>query len=478
MGPLRTVGGDALRPRIRLRFTALYAATLLVVLLAASAALRFALNATLQREFDNSVRASAGLVRQFFRAEVAEYLTVEATLAHVAGELVFEGRAIRLRKPDGSLFQVGRGPVRRPRDPLPGPVRTVRFPLDPELAPRWDIEVDASEANVRALQARVDRWFGIGIPLLVVCAALAGWWLTGRTLRPVARMADAAMRIAPASGVRLPVDDPRDELGRLGARFNALLDRLDGALAQQREFLADAAHELRTPIARLRARVELAMLDHVPPSGTASGKASAAVLLDIDDELRAVSQQVDELLQLARADAAGDEAALRAAPIFLDDIVADEMPRWQAKAQRRSIRLDYATLVETPVVGDAVLLARLISILVDNAIRYSHANGRVVVCARPINGMACLEVEDDGIGIPDAERSRIFDRFFRGDAARQKRSDGSGLGLAIADWIVRQHEGRIEARPGAQGGTLMRVTLPLRGVHSALGATPDGPPVL
>ena len=445
---------DQHRPRIRLRFTALYAATLLVVLLGAAGILRFALRATLQREFDKSVLSSAGLVQQFFRAEVEEYVTVEATLAHIAGELVFEERAIRIRKPDGALFKIVGAPVRLARRPLSGPVRTVRFALDPNLAPQWDIEVDASAANVIALQARIDRWFGVGIPLLVLCAAVAGWWLTGRTLRPVGRMAEAASRIAPASGARLPIDDPSDELGRLGLRFNALLDRLDGALAQQREFLADAAHELRTPIARLRARVEVAMLE--PATATAT-----AVLPAIDQELRAVSQQVDELLQLARADAAGEDAPMRVESLFLDDVVMDELPRWQPEAQCRLMTLDYSALEESPVVGDASLLPRMVSILVDNAIRYGREGGTVRVRVRPDDGAVLLDVEDDGIGIPEHERSRIFDRFFRGDAARLKRPDGSGLGLAIAAWIVRQHHGTIIVTGGVPRGTLVQVRLPL-----------------
>ncbi len=447
---------DQHRPRIRLRFTALYAATLLVVLLGAAGILRFALRATLQREFDKSVLSSAGLVQQFFRAEVEEYVTVEATLAHIAGELVFEERAIRIRKPDGALFKIVGAPVRRARRPLSGPVRTVRFALDPNLAPQWDIEVDASAANVIALQARIDRWFGVGIPLLVLCAAVAGWWLTGRTLRPVGRMAEAASRIAPASGARLPIDDPTDELGRLGLRFNALLDRLDGALAQQREFLADAAHELRTPIARLRARVEVAMLEPATATATAT-----TVLPAIDQELRAVSQQVDELLQLARADAAGEDAPMRVEALFLDDVVMDELPRWQPEAQCRLMTLDYSALEESPVVGDASLLPRMVSILVDNAIRYGHEGGTVRVRVRPDDGGVLLDVEDDGIGIPEHERSRIFDRFFRGDAARLKRPDGSGLGLAIAAWIVRQHHGTIIVTGAVPRGTLVQVRLPL-----------------
>ena len=290
--------------------------------------------------------------------------------------------------------------------------------------------------------------------LLVLCAAVAGWWLTGRTLRPVARMADAAARIGPASGARLPIDDPSDELGRLGVRFNGLLDRLDGALAQQREFLADAAHELRTPIARLRARVELALLMPVPHQ-------ESTVLASIDQELRDVSQHVDELLQLARADAAGDDVPLRVTALFLDDVVADEVPRWQPEAQRCGITLDYSALEESPVSGDATLLPRLVSILVDNAIRYSDHGGTVHVRVRTDGEQAVLlEVEDDGIGIPVSERTRVFDRFYRGDAARLKRPDGSGLGLAIAAWIVQQHHGTMAVTGGATGGTRMQLRLP------------------
>jgi signal transduction histidine kinase len=444
--------GERHRPRIRLRFTALYAATLLVVLLSAAVVLRFAIRATLEREFDESVRASGALVSQFFRTEVAEYLTIEATLAHITGELVFEDRAIVVLRPDGRAFDRASRAARSTRRELQRPIRSVRFALDRDLAPGWQVEVDASMANVRALQARIDRWFGVGIPLLVLCAAFAGWWLTGRTLRPVGLMADAAARIAPASGIRLPVDDAEDELGRLGVRFNALLDRLDGALAQQRRFLADAAHELRTPIARMRARVELALMEGAP---------SADTLQALDVELRAMTTQVDELLQLARADAAGDQAAARLERIFLDDLVADEAPRWQPQADQRGVRVVVDTLEETPVQGDGVLLGRLIGILVDNALRYGHAGGVVQLAVRPEQGQARFDVDDDGIGVPEADRPHVFDRFYRGEQARHARPDGSGLGLAIAAWIVRQHGGTIDVGTSALGGARFTVRLPL-----------------
>lgn len=446
------------RPRIRLRFTLLYATTLLVVLVGAATVLRFAVRATLAREFEESVRASAGLVTQFFRTEVNEYRTIEATLTHIAGELVFEDRTIEYRHPDGRLF----------RSTLPGktsraapprtPMHSVRFPLDPDLAPGWEVEVDASMSNMLALQERIDRWFAFGIPLLVLTAAVAGWWLTGRTLQPVGTMADAAARIAPASGVRLPVLDPDDELGRLGTGFNALLDRLDGALSQQRQFLADAAHELRTPIARMRARVEVAMLQ---PAGPTTPDDRREILIALDAELRAVTHQVDELLQLARADAAGDDVMADLRPLFLDDLIADEMPRWQPQAQQLGVQIILGALEETPVRGDPLLLARLSGVLVDNALRYGGSPGLVRVSVHPAADGARLTVEDNGRGVPAGERARIFDRFYRGEDARHRRADGSGLGLAIATWVVRRHGGRITVDDSDLGGARFTVRLPV-----------------
>jgi len=462
------------RAGIRTRFTLLYAATVLLLLLAAATVTRQALRSTLQREFDESVRASAALVSQFFRTEIAEYRSIEATLTHISGELVFEDRSMHIRRPDDSHFgdsisMPRSAVVRRAGSQPAAPVRAVRFPLDPELAPGWDVEVHASLANLNTLLRRIDRWFGFGIPALVAVAALVGWWLTGRTLRPVGEMADAAARIAPASGQRLPLANPNDELGRLGERFNALLDRLDGALTQQRAFLADAAHELRTPIARMRARVEVGQL-------AAAGQLSAATpsmsntdtLRALEAELRTVSQHLDELMQLAQADAAGDDAPLRSERLFLDDLVIDEVPRWRPQAEQAGLQLEMHTPDEAPVMGDATLLRRLLGVLLDNALRYAApeslgggpAQGTVRVHVAAHEATVELLVEDSGPGIAPAERVRVFDRFHRGEDARRRRADGSGLGLAIAAWVVQRHRGSVRIEDSPLGGAAFRVTLP------------------
>ncbi len=444
----------------------MYATTLLVVLLASGGLLRFAMRAALDRELEDSARASAALVSQFFRVEVAEYQTIDATLAHIAGELVFEDRAMHMHRPDGSEFTVVGWPQQTSRRSLAPPVRRFTAPLEPALAPRWMIAVEVSGAGVAAVKARIDRWMALGIPALVLLAAVTGWWLTGRALRPVGRMADAATRIAPGTSGRIPVDDSTDELGRMGTQFNALLDRLDGALDQQRRFLADVAHELRTPLARVRSRVELAMLSPATLgdstlTGGDQGAASSDPLPAVHAEVVRMSQLVDELLQLARADAGGDASVGSMGLLYLDDLVADELHRWHGDAERAGITLRCTSLQEVPITGDDALLRRLIGVLLDNAIRYGRRGGNVEVRVEQVRTTARLVVSDDGIGISPDEQGRLVERFYRGARARAHRNDGSGLGLAIASWIVRLHHGAMEIAPRASSaGTVVRVTIP------------------
>jgi signal transduction histidine kinase len=453
-------------PKIRRTLTVAYAASLLVVLLLAGGVLRWVVRDALDREFERSMQASAAMVRQFFRVELAEYRSTEATLAHIAGELVFEDRTMHMRRPDGSEFELIAVPKPHTHQLLAAPVRRMLIPLDEGLAPGWKIDVEASAATVEAVKHQLDRWFALGIPFLFVLASIAGWWLTGRTLRPVRQMADAASEIAPGSGGRIPIDNPSDELGRLGTRFNALLDRLEIALVQQRRFLADAAHELRTPLARARGRLEIAMmpLAGTAPEGTGgvSGEhthGDTQALAAAHNELVRMSTLVDELLQLARAD--GDHDVIATQPLYLDDIVSGELGRWMTDAQSKDITLTCSELHEAPVQGDAVLLGRLLGILVDNALRYTDPQGRVDIRVGHQGAQVVLHVEDNGMGITPDEHARLFERFFRGDRARARQNDGSGLGLAIAQWICQQHGGTITVQNGADNtGTCVTVSLP------------------
>lgn len=419
-----------------------------MLLLGATVIARTLVRQSLEDEFDRALDASVGLVQGFFRVEIAEYRQIEATLAHISFELVIPDRRIEFVRPDGTVFVPPAQPTAAARPKVPPPVRERSVTLDPALAPGWSMHITASLASLVRQQRQVDTGALLAIPLAVALAMLAGWVLTGRTLRPVAEMAAAADRITAGAGGRLPIAVPGDELGRLGARFNALLDRLDEALGRQRRFLADAAHELRTPIARARGVGELALSTGQAAGGTGTG--DRAALEQTQHELETMSHLVDELLELARTEAAG--APLVRETVFLDDVVAEAARAFGALARRRSQRIEVEVPEEVPVQGDPVSLERLVGIFVDNALRYSPDGAVVTLRARRTAQGNVLEVEDAGIGIAPEERTRLFERFFRGARARQAAPDGSGLGLAIAQAIAQRHSARIafEAAP-AQG---------------------------
>jgi signal transduction histidine kinase len=438
---------------IRARLTLWYAGSILVLLLATTFVARLLVRDSLAQEFARSQETAATLVRGFFRAELNEYRDTRITIEHIVGELVIPDRHIHFVQPDGADFQPAPYVRVMPLPELAPPRHETVWLLDPELAPGWRVRLTASEASLLAQQRQIDRWALLAIPFALGIAVFAGWMLTGRTLRPISAMADAADRItATEVAARIPVEVPGDELGRLGSRFNALLDRLDGALAQQRRFLADAAHELRTPIARARGAAELA-LSHTPEPGQ-----DRAALEQATRELEAMSHLVHELLELARADAG--RAGSPFVRGFLDDVVSDAVHGFVPLAQRRGITLALDVPHETPVLMDGDSLTRLVGILVHNALRYSHPNGTVHVRVRATDSGAVLEVEDAGIGIPAEDRDRLFGRFFRGRAARQMAPDGSGLGLAIARAIAERHGARITLSDATPQGTIATVTFP------------------
>jgi len=444
---------------IRLRLTIWYATSVLVLFLVTGLLLRVALRATIEQGFERGAARSADLVHGFFRTEVAEYLTTEATVTHIASEIITPDMVIDFVRPDGEVYMssataasvVG-------AEPLTGRIVTIEAPIDAQLAPGWTLRVRASRARLDASLAKIDQSLLLVIPISVLLAALTGWWLTGRTLRPVGDMAAAAEALsAGTERGRIPIANPRDELGRLATRFNALVDGLQDALSQQRVFLAAAAHELRTPIARMLAEVEeLRTAD----GGRTHGSPPRETLRLLESDLRRTGDLVGELLQLARSDAGEPAPPLTAG--YLDDAVSEAIRPWLATAKSRGVQLDLPLLDEAPARFNAEHVSRLVGVLVDNAIRYTPSGGsvQVSVTRRP-GGEAALEVCDSGVGIPESERARIFERFYRGAGARSLRPDGSGLGLAIAQTIVNAHDARLELEPAPSGtGSCFRVVFP------------------
>jgi signal transduction histidine kinase len=294
----------------------------------------------------------------------------------------------------------------------------------------------------------------IGIPVLLVVLGWVIWYVVGRSLLPVEAIRAEVEAISSRElHRRVPAPAGDDEVARLAGTMNQMLDRLEEAQARQRRFVSDASHELRSPIASIRQHVEVA-LTH--PDKT-SVEDLAEVVLAEDSRLQHLAE---DLLLLAKI----DEGILTfdRSAVDLDDIVFAEVSRLRATAD---LRIDSTQVSAARVVGDGKQLARIVRNLADNAAR--HAHGTVAVGLREEDGSVVLSVDDDGAGIPAPERSRVFERFVRLDAARDRDSGGSGLGLAIVSEIAAAHDATVEVLDTPLGGTRLEVRFPRRAAHSA-----------
>jgi signal transduction histidine kinase len=281
---------------------------------------------------------------------------------------------------------------------------------------------------------------GVGL-VAVVASALAGGLLAKRALRPVERMRQEVEAI-PGGAVERRIEEGRqDELGRLAGAFNRLLSRVEQATVQQRRFVADASHELRTPVTAVQGHARI--VSRAAERGDlAQARESADIIAQSANRM---SRTVSELLSLAETENAGLELEL----VRLDQVTADACAELQAihGAERIKLELDDVTLA-----GDSRRLGELVQILVDNAVKYSSTGDAVVVSVLRTQEGAAIRVRDHGPGLTEADREHAFERFYRGTSAQGV--DGSGLGLAIAKAIAEQHHGVLILEPAPGGGTI------------------------
>ena len=298
----------------------------------------------------------------------------------------------------------------------------------------------------------------IVIPLLLLIASLGGYFLASRSLSPVAAMSARAAEISATNlNERLPVSNRRDELSALAEVVNGLLERLEQAFAQQQRFMADASHELRTPVAVLRTEADVTLSRSNRTE--AEYRDSVAVMRD---SARRLGRIVDDLFLLARADAG--HLPLKREPIYLEDVVDEAARAGRSLAAEKGVRVELLPLEDSPFNGDADLLGRVLLNLLDNAIKHSPRGGTVTLSLSHTPAEYHISVADVGLGIPHEAQSQVFERFFRVDKARS-RSDaeataGAGLGLAIGSWIAGAHGGRLELVRSDSAGSEFRLALP------------------
>jgi len=309
--------------------------------------------------------------------------------------------------------------------------------------------------QVVAALAELRRVLYLALPLVIGLAGLGGYWLASRSLAPLGWMAEQARRITHSNlNTRLEIGRAAEELAVLSEAFNELLSRLDQSFSSMKRFVADASHELRTPISIIRGEADVA-LSH--DRGAAEYRETLATVLD---ESRRLSRLVDDLLNLARADAG--RVKLQVQEFYLNDLLADCCRSVQTLAQARGVALECRPSADVSFQGDEELLRRMVMNLLDNAIRYTPEGGRVTAALEADSAGLRIRVSDTGVGIAEEPAAHVFERFYRADKARSRQDGGFGLGLAIVKWVAESHQGGVELASTPGAGSTFTVTLPLK----------------
>lgn len=457
---------------IRFTLTAWYTAMLAVTVCVLGVAMYFVMRHTIIRAADQNLSARMGEIGPFIAGRLhsrhANELPHEFE-AHLAG-----------LTPGGEMLQVA-GSDRRW---IYRSASVIRYhialpPADQLRLPRWEtLSIRGARLRLLSSIARVgdrsyfvqlaqrldpyyemlDRFRQIALwllPLVFGLSWIGGYALCRRALAPVDEISNTARSISARSlKLRLKVPQTGDELQRLSETINAMITRLDRAFTRISEFTADAAHELRTPISLILTTAELSLREGGP------AHFYLAALGEVYSEAVRTRDLIQDLMTLARADS--EEGRLQLSVVDFGEAVRLACSRGGSLS--RSKQIEFTTDIpgkRLPVRGHAQSLERLLLILIDNAVKFTPAYGRVSVSLRQRDSTAVCEVADSGPGIPVEERTRIFDRFYRSDPARSRNSGGAGLGLAIARWIAEEHHASLEVDSASGAGAIFRVRIPI-----------------
>ena len=413
--------------RLRLQLTAWYAGVLVLVLVVLGSGLFLTVRRQMSRHLDVSLRAAAAALEQAARIRESERAGARGAVVDAVDELHIPDRALYLLDDDF-------------------------HPIKPAVVPDWTRDAFRHAARAKHGYRDLDAPDGHGLRLYVER-------FTGTTGTPY---------VAAVVADRLELEDEYASLIEafaaaalaamlLVAGGGSLLVRKSTApvqrsMEQMRRFMADAAHELRTPITLLRTRAEVAASQEREPSG------DAAAFQAIEREAARLGEITGELLTLARADA-GEWPVVRET-LYLDDAVAGAVDAARARAGQRQVFVEVGAFEEARITGDAALVRQLLLIVLDNALKFTPAGGRVRLDVSARNGRAAVVVTDTGMGIPAEQLPHVFERFYRGERARHE-AEGAGLGLAIARWIADVHGAAIEIASPPEGGTRVAITFPL-----------------
>lgn len=457
---------SATRLTIRASLSLWYCVVLLVVLLAAGAAILWLHAQVSVARVDDRLAAAAVSVTGVLQNEIDEGLALPQASADMATELALAHEGYAVVGPTGVLasrpgqqgarppddFLVSAGDALETIEAHSGRVRVRRTALS-YRGHAVTIVTWTSLALVDVERRNIQQAMLLGIPLAVGLALVGGLALSRRALRPLDEMARQASTLDQRGSVtRLSGFNPGDELGTLGLAFNSLLERLDRALQQQRAFMADASHQLRTPVSVVRttAQVTLGRADR-------SSEEYREALEVVARQAERLSRLVDDMFMLARADAGG--RPVQFVPLYFDELVEECVLDIEPVAVTRDVTVRARTHGELPFVGDEYLLKQMLTNLLDNAVRHTPASGTVDVTITRCGSTVWIEVSDTGPGIAAPDAERVFERFVR--LASSTNGGGGGLGLPIARWIAQAHGGTLTVDTSGVGGRFVAI-LPLR----------------
>ena len=457
---------------IRGRLTLWYGLVLLAMLIATGGSILVLQNRLGLADVDRELGNLSATVIAALRHELEDGETLEETVEEI-DELELPGTGVAVADAQGAVLALrGLGVADSPAADLiahsaavtlatsDGRIRV--YPADLESAgQRLRVVVWMSLADFERERHVLSRALLLGVPLAMLVALVGGWGISRRALRPLGDMAEQTLDISDRRpDVRLHTPNSEDELGVLASAFNALLDRLGGALKLQRRFMTDASHELRTPVSVVRTTAQVTLGRDDRPKAE-----YREALTIIADQAQRLSRMVDDMLMLAVADAGG--RPLQLSHFYLDELVHECARAAQALGQPDTVAVSATSPDEIAFSGDEELLRQMLLNLLSNAVRHATSTdgpGRVDLSVDVIGDDVRIVIDDTGPGIEESDRERVFERFVRIDAVGARA--GGGLGLPIARWVAEAHGGSVAAEASPGGGGRFVVVLPIPALES------------
>ena len=467
---------------VRARLTIFSVVVLAVLLLTVGGLIYFLVARVLYARIDESLIAMMEIARTSLDNDLAEGQDVADAARSTATELSSQQQMLAIYSATGQLLaESGRDDDIQIRLPSPETIPVVNAKLEtvtepgdaddrhrlamqhvrlPQHDTDYIVVAGASlEPTDEELEALRDMLAYV-VPIALALAGAGGWLLVHRSLAPVAAMAERARLIGGDDpGARLPVANPRDELGRLAETFNDLLGRLESSMQQQRQFMADASHELRTPITTTRTAANVALQQHHRDEDD-----YRRALTIIEQQAVRLSRIVEDMFTLARAD--GGTYPVRRQSMYLDEVIDEVVSAAHVLASVRDIRIHFNGVRSAAFAGDEELVRRMVANLLDNAVHHSPDGAVVDIGLRHAGAGYTVVVVDQGPGIPPEHQPHIFERFYRVDSSRARhgwRDSGAGLGLALVRWVARLHGGEVTLAASSEAGSTFAVELPSAG---------------